>query len=61
MENPKISVVIPVYNSGNVLYRCIDSLLAQTYRNIEFIFVDDGSQDNGLKILLEASQSDSRI
>ena len=44
---PKVSVVIPVYNGSNYLREAIDSALAQTYKNIEVIVVNDGSSDNG--------------
>lgn len=61
MDNPKVSVVIPVYNTGKVLCRCIASLTSQTYQNIEYIFVDDGSTDNSCAILETAAKSDKRI
>lgn len=61
VEKPKISVIIPVYNVQKYLQRCIDSLLAQTYTNIELIFVDDGSTDNSFSILQKAALSDSRV
>lgn len=44
---PKISIVIPVYNGSDYLSQAIDSALAQTYKNIEIIVVNDGSSDNG--------------
>lgn len=42
----KISVIVPVYGVEKVLARCVDSILAQTYQNLEIILVDDGSFDN---------------
>lgn len=48
MFNPLVSIVIPVYNGGNFMREAIDSALAQTYRNIEVVVVNDGSIDNGV-------------
>ena len=41
-----ISVIVPVYNTVDLLQRCVDSIRRQTYRNLEIILVDDGSTDN---------------
>ena len=46
--NPKVSVIIPVFNGSNYLKEAIDSALAQTYKNVEIIVVNDGSNDNGV-------------
>ena len=50
-QNPKVSVIIPVYNSEKFLKQSIESVFAQTYPNIEIIIINDGSTDNSLKIL----------
>ena len=57
----EVSVIIPVYNSKNYLNKCIESLINQTFNDIEFIFVNDGSTDNSLSILEQYSKKDSRI
>ena len=46
-----VTIVIPTYNSENFIKRCIDKVIAQTYKNIEIITIDDGSSDNTVKIL----------
>lgn len=61
MEKGLISVIVPVYNIEKYLPRCIDSILDQTYKNWEAIFVNDGSTDNSLKILEEYKKRDKRI
>ena len=57
----KISVIIPVYNTGDYLKNCLDSIINQTFEDIEIICINDGSTDNSLDILNEYQQSDSRI
>ena len=59
--NEKISVIIPAYNIQNYLGNTLDSVLAQTYENLEVIVVDDGSTDNTGKILDGYAARDSRI
>lgn len=56
-----ISIIVPVYNVEEEIGRCIDSILAQTYREIEIILINDGSTDNSGKICDEYAQKDSRI
>lgn len=57
----KISVIIPVYNTEKYLGKCIQSVLNQTYENLEIICIDDGSEDNSGKILDAFAEKDSRI
>ena len=45
-RDPKISIIVPVYNIENYVKRCIESIIGQTYNNVEIILVDDGSTDN---------------
>lgn len=61
MKNPIISIIIPVYNTQNYLLKCIDSVRQQSYKNLELIFINDGSTDNSSAILAKAAKSDSRI
>lgn len=61
MEKPLISVIIPVYNVEKYIHKCVDSVLNQTYRNLEIILVDDGSPDNCPQICDEYAQRDSRV
>lgn len=58
---PLVSVVVPVFNTGAYLSRCIESLLAQTYRFIELIFVDDGSTDDSPAVLEHYRALDERV
>ena len=56
-----ISIIIPVYNTDKYLKKCIDSIISQTYKNIEIILVNDGSTDNSKKICEEYVKKDKRI
>ena len=60
-QNPKVSIVVPVYNVEKYLSRCLDSLLNQTLKDIEIICVEDCSIDNSKSILKDYKQRDSRI
>ena len=53
MSKPAISVIIPVYNAQDGIKRCVDSLLNQSFKNLEIILLNDGSKDNSLNILKE--------
>lgn len=61
MNPDLLSVVVPVYNVAQYLDRCIQSILAQTYRNLEVILVNDGSTDGSEEICAKYAQLDSRI
>ena len=56
-----ISVIIPVYNMELYLARCLNSVLGNTYRNLDVICVDDGSKDRSLDVLREYAEKDSRV
>ena len=58
---PLISVIIPVYNADEYLSECVDSVLKQTYKNLEIILVDDGSSDNSSAICDDYSLRDNRV
>ncbi len=61
MNNPKISVIIPVYNVEKYLAQCLDSVVNQTFKDIEIICVNDGSTDGSLNILQKYASNDDRI
>ena len=57
----KVSVIVPIFNVSEYLYQCIDSLVNQSYRNIEIILVNDGSIDDSLKICHYFKSQDNRV
>ncbi|MBR4255372.1 MAG: glycosyltransferase [Lentisphaeria bacterium] len=58
---PKLSVIIPVYNAESTLRRCLDSILSQSFRDLEIICVDDGSSDGSADILQEYVLREPRV
>lgn len=57
----KFSVIIPVYNAANFIERCVNSVLTQTYKDIEVLLIDDGSTDNSREICNQIKESDARV
>ena len=60
-QTPRVSIVVPVYNVERYLRQCLDSLVNQTYQNVEIICVDDGSTDASSEILTEYALKNSRV
>ena len=62
MQNqPLISVIVPVYNVEKYLEKCVESILSQTYQNLEILLIDDSSKDNSGKLCDDFAKKDSRI
>ena len=61
MTLPIISIIVPVYNTERYLLECLNSIMAQTYENIEIVIVDDASTDNSRRIITEFQRQDDRI
>lgn len=61
MEKEKVSVIVPVYNDEKYLADCVDSILHQSYQNLELILVDDGSTDNSAQICEDYRERDDRV
>lgn len=60
-NNPLISVVLPTYNVAQYLQQCLESVAAQTYRNIEVIIIIDGATDGSYKIAQDFCKTDNRF
>ena len=60
-QSPRISVIVPVYNVEQYLPRCVESILAQTYENLEILLVDDGTKDNSGAICDAYARQDARV
>ncbi len=60
-SNPKISIIIPVYNAEKTLSRCIDSILVQTFRDFELLLIDDGSEDQSGEMCDNYARQDNRV
>lgn len=61
MLNPKVSIIIPVYNAEETIQRCIESVICQTEKNWELLLIDDGSHDGSRDICVSYVKSDTRI
>lgn len=61
MKQPLVSIILPVYNAQSHLARCLSSICAQTYQNLEIIVLNDGSKDQSLPVCEEFRKKDSRI
>lgn len=61
MQNPKVSVIIPIYNAEKYIEECLESVINQTLKEFEIICIDDGSTDRSLEIISKYKQKDKRI
>ncbi len=59
--SPKISVIIPVYNSSETFSQCVESVLSQKYHDFEVLLIDDGSKDDSLSICRRYAETDKRV
>lgn len=57
----KVSIIIPIYNSEKYLNKCLDSVVKQSYKNIEVLLINDGSKDNSESICLDFQKNDNRV
>ena len=61
LSNPCVGIIIPIYNVEPYLRECLDSVINQTYKNLQIVLVDDGSTDNSFAIAKEYYERDERI
>ena len=61
MKRPTVSIIVPVYNAAKYLPECLESILRQTFTDIEVLLVNDGSKDNSLAICNKYAAKDARI
>ena len=61
MKLPLVTIIVPVYNVENYVKKCVESIISQTYQNIEIILVNDGSTDKSGSIISEYLDLDERI
>src|SRR5665647_1469233 len=61
MKSPKVTVLMSVYNSESFLAEAIDSILGQTFKDFEFLIINDGSKDKSLEIIKNRAKNDPRI
>ena len=60
-QTPLVSIIVPIYNVASYLKECLQSIVAQSYENLDIILIDDGSDDESLKIALNFAEKDERI
>ncbi len=60
-NQPKVAIIVPIYNVEKYLKDCLDSLINQTYKNLEIVLVDDGSTDKSIEIAKAYFDKDCRI
>ena len=60
-QTPLVSIIVPIYNVASYLKECLQSIVAQSYENLDIILIDDGSDDESLKIALNFAENDKRI